>query len=88
MRYLVDLIKEKRPDADDSTIEYIISFFIKEGYISYTVQYHYDIYQFYVKAVEHYASIGLKKKCALIDTQDHFKIKRSHLYNIIRNFSK
>lgn len=84
MRYLVELIKDKNPQAD---IEYTVLFLMKEGYLSYTVQYHYDIYEFYQKAIEHYKTLSLPKKCAFIDTLQHFKIKKSQLYNILKEHS-
>jgi hypothetical protein len=88
MKYLVELVKKNKPDVEDSTLEYVVSFLIKEGHLSYTIQYHYDIFDFYTKALERYNELGLQKKCAFIDTTEHFKIKKSQLYNIIKQFSK
>jgi hypothetical protein len=87
MRYLVELVKEQTPDVPEKKIEYIITYLMKEGHISYTVEYHWDIYQFYIKSIEHYKSLGLKRKCAFIDTLDHFKISERTLYYIIKNFT-
>jgi AraC-like DNA-binding protein len=86
MKYLVELVQKEQPEVPHDKIEYIISYLTKEGYLSYTVQYHYDIYDFYLKAKEHYKNLNLEKKCALIDTVDHFKISERHLYRIIKQF--
>jgi hypothetical protein len=87
MTYLVELIKEKQPEIDKNTVEYVLTYLIKEGHLSYTIQYHYDIYSFYKKCLEHYESLGLQRKRVVADTCEHFKIKKTHLYNIINNFS-
>lgn len=88
MNYLIELIKKENPEAESRTVEYVISYLMKEGHIVYTIQYHFDVYDFYSKALSHYESIGLQKKCAFIDTLDHFGLKKSQLYNIINEFSK
>ncbi len=88
MIYLVELIKETKPEIDSNAIEYVVSFLIKEGHLSYTVQYHFDIYTFYIKSLEHYKTLGLPRKSAFIDTREHFKISERNLYRIISNFAK
>jgi hypothetical protein len=85
--YLVEIIKDKKPEVDVKTVEYVISYLMKEGHMSYTVEYHYDIFTFYKKCLEHYESLGLQRKRVVMDTCEHFKIKKTHLYNIINNFS-
>jgi hypothetical protein len=87
MKYLVELVQKEQPEVPYEKIEYIISYLTKEGYISYTVQYHYDIFDFYNKAVDHYNSLGLHKKCAVLDTMEHFRISESWLYKIIKTFT-
>ncbi len=84
MNFLVNLIEKENPHLDKKTIEYVITYLNKEGHIVYTVQYYYDIFQFYSKSLDHYTTLGLQKKCARIDTCDHFKISEPHLYRIIR----
>jgi hypothetical protein len=87
MNFLVTLIEKEKEDLDKKTIEYVIKYLYKEGHMSYTVQYHYEIYQFYSKALAHYESIGLQKKCAFIDTCQHFDIGKTNLYDIIKAHS-
>jgi hypothetical protein len=84
MNFLVNLVEKENTELDKKTIEYVIKYLNKEGYISYTVQYYYDIFEFYSKSVDHYKGLGLQKKCAMIDTCEHFKISEPHLYRIIR----
>lgn len=88
MKYLIELVQKEKPDVDKKTLEYVISYLYKEGHISSTVQDHYDIYEFYIKALQHYTNLGLQKKCATQDTMIHFKISQSHLYRIIDAFSQ
>lgn len=88
MKYLVEVIKGKNPEVEEKTLEYVITYLMKEGHISYTVQYHFDIYDFYKKAVEHYRGIGLSKKCAIQDTCEHFKITDRWIYRIIKKFEQ
>jgi hypothetical protein len=85
MRYLVDLIKDKNPEA---TIEFTVSFLMKEGYLSYTVQYHFEIYEFFKKCSDHYKEIGLSNKAAIADTCEHFKTSERTLYRIRKAFDK
>jgi hypothetical protein len=88
MKYLVELIKKKNPEESTQSIEYVVNYLVKEGYISYTVQYHWDIYDFYSKLIVHYKGLNLPKKCAILDTCEHFKLSKAHLYRIINNFSQ
>jgi hypothetical protein len=88
MRYLVELIKEKEPEADIKTVEYVVSFLMKEGHMSYTVEYHYEIYSFFNTCMEHYKSLGLAKKCAISDTCEHFDITEQWLYKLLKKFKQ
>jgi hypothetical protein len=42
MNFLVNLVEKENTELDKKTIEYVIKYLNKEGYISYTVQYYWD----------------------------------------------
>lgn len=84
MTYLVELIKEKNKEVDEKTVEYVVSYLIKEGHLSYTIQYHYEVIQFFKKCVEHYKSLDLPVKCAVQDTCQHFSVSESWIYKLIK----
>ena len=88
MKYLIELVQKEKTDLDKKTVEYVVTWLLKEGHIVYTVEYHYDIYEFFNKALTHYTEIGLQKKCAVQDTMIHFKVSQRHLYRILKSFAK
>jgi hypothetical protein len=88
MNFVYELIHKEKPEISKENFEYIVSTFNNFGAINYTVQYHYEIYKFYNELLQHYSSINLNKKCAIVDTMQHFKISRGYLYMIIKKFSE
>lgn len=87
MNFVYELIKKENPDIPKEAVEYVLTFLAKRGVLSYTLQYHYEIYDFYIKLVEHYKSLNIDKKSAFFDTMQHFNISMGFLYKIINEFS-
>jgi hypothetical protein len=88
MTYLIELIKDKKPEVDVKTVEYVVNYLIKEGHISYTIQYHYEIYDFYNKCLTHYKNLNLPSKCAMQDTCQHFDITEQWIYKLLKKFKQ
>jgi uncharacterized protein (DUF608 family) len=82
--YLVKLIKDKKPEVDVKTVEYVITYLMKEGHMAYTVEYHYEICDFFKKCVDHYKTLDLPIKCAVQDTCQHFGITERWIYMLLK----
>lgn len=65
-------------NIDEETVKQLI----KDGVVSWTYDYHYDIYRFYCDLIDNYSGQKKAKTYAMIDTCLHFNLSRTHFYRI------
>jgi len=77
-----NLIKDIRQNCEDLTLEGIVSFMNKRGDLSYTSDYHREIYFFYIEA----RKLPLKHREAKQTVMELFKIGSTTFKTIMRKY--
>jgi len=83
MSYVIEVIKRECPDCQAEKVAGILA---RNGITNYILDYHYEIYQYFLSRLAHHAKTAKPLRNATYDTLVYYNISRFQLIRIRKQF--